>query len=447
MTDHTNPRARAIGALAELFFDRLIAGIGADAGFAEIEYDMIEAGHACMREALALSLEAFDALLLQTRPKTLKVHDVRSRTLATEIGDMTFSLRRYRDPSGLDVYPLADALDIPYGARVSAGAVAFLQEAAAHVSYAKAAHLLARHGSTVTAATVMKCMREAGTLCAEEDAAAAKALYVDGVVPDAECERASICMEADGTFFHVQGAAKEKTKRLEVKAMAAYEGKKACGRKVRRLGCVHHAIVGDSEKLWSEGVAVTGAKYDLSKIERVHLGADGERWCRDAERFLPKAQVTFHLDPFHVNHAVMACFSDAKMAWNVIEVINDGGKEQAVALLRACKEFGLANKRIDGVIAYLEGNIDAIAIDGPSLGTMESENQHLYGVRMDSFPCAWSPQGACDMARVISRRESGRAVPRMTRERSMSPGKRTARTRKELAFYERQGTSASEVVQ
>ena len=443
MTDDTNPRARAIGALCELFLDRFADG----ADFADIEYAVIEEGHACMREAFGLALEALDARLLQTRPKDLKVHDVRSRTLATEIGDLTFSLRRYRDPSGLDVYPLADALDIPYGVRVSAGAVAFLQQAAAHISYAKAARLLARHGSTVAPATAMKCMREAGALCAEEDAAAAKALYVDGVVPDAECERACLCMEADGTFFHVQGAAKESTKRLEVKAMAAYEGKVAHGRKVRRRGCVHHAIVGDSDELWSEGVAAAGTRYDLSKIERVHLGADGERWCRDAERFLPRAQVTFHLDPFHINHAVMACFSDPKMAWNVIEVINDGGKEQAVALLRVCKEFGLANKRVDAVIAYLEGNIDAIAIDGPSLGTMESENQHLYGVRMDSFPCAWSPQGACDMARVISRKESGRSVPRMTRERSMGSRRRDARARKELAFYERQGTSASEVVQ
>ena len=88
---------------------------------------------------------------------------------ATEIGDVSFSIRRYRDRFGCDVYLLADALDIPYGARVSPGAADFLVEAAAHVSYARAARLLARHGLRVRATTVMRCMRDAGSLCAEED--------------------------------------------------------------------------------------------------------------------------------------------------------------------------------------------------------------------------------------------------------------------------------------
>ena len=71
-----------------------------------------------------------------------------------------------------DACLLADALDIPYGARVSPGAAGFLVGAAAHVSYAKAARLLARHGSRVRAATVMRCMRDVGSLCAEEDRSA-----------------------------------------------------------------------------------------------------------------------------------------------------------------------------------------------------------------------------------------------------------------------------------
>ena len=99
---------------------------------------------------------------------------------------------------------LADALDIPYGARVSPGAAGFLVEAAAHVSYARAARLLARHGSRVRATTVMRCMREAGALCAEEDRSAAESLYGAGVVPEAELSAEEICMESDGTWFSLQ---------------------------------------------------------------------------------------------------------------------------------------------------------------------------------------------------------------------------------------------------
>lgn len=439
MADDTNPRARAIAALAEMFFEKARAATS----FSKLESEVTDLGHGCMTEALGLALEALDAHLLARKPSDLHVHDIRQRNLATEMGDVRFSIRRYRDRFGCDVYLLADALDIAYGVRVSPGAMEFLVEAAAHVSYAKAARLLARHGSSIRPQTVMECMRKAGRLCAEEDEAAATSLYRDGVVPEAEHVEEELCMEADGTYFRVQGAPDDAPKRLEVKAMVAYAGKEVRGGKVRRRTCAHHALVGTPSELWSEGVAsAVGRKYDLSKVRHVHLGGDGERWCRDAERYLPKAAITFHLDPWHVNHAVMSCFADAKMAWNVLEVMNDGDKGEAIALLRACLDAGLARERqARTVISYLEGNIDHIALEGPSLGTMESENQHLYGVRMDSFPCAWSVQGASDMARIISRRESGIPVPRYTRERSRGKHRRAKREEKELSLYERQAGS------
>ena len=66
---------------------------------------------------------------------------------------------------------------------------------------------------------------------------------------------------------------------------------------------------------------------------------------------------------------------------------------------------------------------------------------------MDCWPCAWSLRGASDMARLISRRASGRAVPRMTRERSEGGRRRERRERKELAFHERRGLGAGSVLQ
>lgn len=86
---------------------------------AQLESSAIDIGHGCMVEALGLALEALDARLLAQKTEGISVHDVRSRTLATEIGDVGFSLRRYRDRFGEDVYLLADALDIPYGCRSS----------------------------------------------------------------------------------------------------------------------------------------------------------------------------------------------------------------------------------------------------------------------------------------------------------------------------------------
>ena len=428
MEDSTNPRTQAIAALAELFFESACRS----ADLAQLESSAIDIGHGCMAEALDLALEALDARLLAQKTEGISVHDVRSRTLATEIGDVGFSLRRYRDRFGEDVYLLADALDIPYGCRISPGAQEFLVQSASLVSYAKAAKLLARHGSSVKATSVMRCPRDAGALCAADDEKAAREL----------------CMEEDGTYFRAQGLPDGAPKRFEVKAMCAYAGKEAESGKVKRRGTVHHALVGRASELWSEGVATVGKKYDLAKIERVHLGADGERWCRDAGRFLPNAEVTFHLDPFHINRAIIGCFADAKLAWSVIDALSDGDTAGAVCLLGACADLDIARKsRADAVVAYLEGNAEAIAVEGPSLGTMESENQHLYGARMDALPCAWSLTGASDMARIISRRESKTPVPKMSREASRGEKRRARRDRKELSFYSEQGLAASKVLE
>lgn len=439
MQDSTNPYVRAIAALSELFLETAYKS----KNFGQLESDVIDLGHKCIASALGLALEALDSYLLQNKPDGLSCHDIRRRSLATEVGDVSFSLRRYRDRYGRDVYLLADTLDFPYGIRVSPGAAEFLVEAAAQVSYAKAARLLARHGSSVKPTSVMKCMRQAGALCAEQDEREALLPYRDGVVPDAEEVSHELCVEADGTYFRAQGLPIGSPKRFEVKAMCAYKGKEVESGKTKRKGCVHHALVGRPETLWSEGMASMGKKYDLSKIERVHLGSDGEKWCRDVERYLPKAQVTYHLDPFHVNHAIMGCFDDKRLAWNVIDVVSCGDKHEAIALLSACLDYGLAKqKRTRAVISYLEGNIDAIAVEGPSLGTMESENQHLYGARMDSFPCAWSLRGASDMARIISRRASSTSIPRMTRKRSEGLKRAQRRQEKELSYYGHKGKRA-----
>ena len=436
MENDTSPYARAVGALTELFLEQACSA----SDFSELESLVIDCGHGCMAEAFGLALEALDAQLLADKPMSLQSHDIRRRTLATEIGDVVFSLRRYRDRYGRDVYLLAEALDIPYGARVSPGAAEFLVQSGAQVSYLMAARLMARHGSSVRPTTVMRCLREVGLLCAEEDEQAAISLYSHGVVPEAECVREEICLEADGTYFHAQGLAPGSPRRFEVKAMVAYEGKSIRSGKVRRTGCVHHALVGKPEQLWSEGIASTGNRYDLSKLKRVHLGADGEAWCQDAGRYLPSATVTVHLDPFHVNRAIMACFADTRLAWNVIDVVNDGGKQEAIALIKAACDLGLARqKQASAVVSYLEGNLDAVAVEGPSLGTMESENQHLYGARMDSFPCAWSLRGASDMARIISRRETGTPIPRKTRDRSVGERRRSLWEKKELSCYESKG--------
>ena len=306
--------------------------------------------------------------------------------------------------------PLADSLDLPWCSRVTPRARSFLVDAGADVSYQKAANLMARRGSRVSATTVMSSLRVAGALCAEEDAALAEDLFVNGVTPPGEVEFEQVLVEAGGTWVSLQGAAGGGPGRVEIKALVAYGSKEWAGKKTRRVGCVHHGCVAGPDSFWTQGIAAIGTRFDPSKVRVCHMGTDGEGWCERGTEFFPaKVKSTGHLDPFHVNRAVLSCFDadNRRGAWHVIDVLNDGDKEEACLLLEAMRDMGVAReKRSAEVVGYLRNNIDIIAIEGPSLGTMESENQHLYGSRMDSVPCAWSHPGASAMARVVSRKHS-----------------------------------------
>ena len=425
----------AAAALADLF-DEEISAMG-DAGIADIECRVLELGHKAMAAALGRALERYDLRLRASLPEGAGVHDRRRRTLATKMGDVTFEWTRVRAADGGIDVPLADAVGLPVGCRVSPAASEFLVEAACDVSYARAARLLAKAGgSSVSAMSVKNSLLRAGALAAEEDARAAESLYGDGVLPGGEGVAEELCLEADGTWFSVQRPGPGEPRRLEVKAVCAYAGKEERGGKVRRTGVARHACVAAPGEFAREAVAAVGGVYDLSKVRRVHVGSDGEPWCKGIGSFLPKTEPVGHLDPFHVNRAVSSCFSEPGAASAVLGMVWGGDKESAPAMLSACAGLGISRPgRTAEVVRYLENNMEIIAADGPSLGTMESENQHVYGVRMDSFPCAWSVRGASDMARLRCRSVSGREIPRMTRERSMSERRLAARRRRELAPY------------
>ena len=237
-----HPPLLARQALAELFFGALSAGPTTMESF---EDEALGVGHAVMAEAMAAALERYDAELCAALPAGTRVHDRRGRTRATKVGAVSFGWTRVHDRRGLTEVPLADALDLLCGCRVSPAASAFLVAAGAEVSCARAARLLCRAGgSRVSSTTVMLALRAAGGLCAEEGAALARSLYSDGVLPGGSQEAGELCLEADVAWFSVQKPAPGEPKRLEVKAICAYAVKEERGGRIRRVGVARHAMVG-----------------------------------------------------------------------------------------------------------------------------------------------------------------------------------------------------------
>ena len=351
----------AVAAFETAFLDMLRAEPG---GFGAFESEARSVALASCAEAMSRALEARARELAASRPKGLRVHSRRPRTLATMCGDVRFRRTVLVDGAGLTRYPLDEELDLPAGDRVSPSARSFLVTCGADVPFARTAELMAiAGGSSVSATTVMGSVRSAGEAIAGIERARARDLFRDGVAPGADSAAEEVLVEADGTWVRMRDGSM-----AEVKAVVAYAGKED-GRRVEpvRLGCVGEAP-GD---FWEQAVAQVGSRFDLAAVERVRLGTDGE------------AQ--------YVNGAASMPFAD--------------------------------------VAAYLRRHAAEIG-GGPSMGTMEAEQLHMYKVRMGSFPCAWSPAGADAMVRLRSWLGSGFALPPRTRESEQSPRRRERRERK-----------------
>lgn len=86
--------------------------------FEDFEGRSIRTVHELAASAMGEALEHYDKLICSELPKGYRVHDRRSRTMATEAGDITFFWRRVKGPHGYFI-PLADMLDVPWGCRVS----------------------------------------------------------------------------------------------------------------------------------------------------------------------------------------------------------------------------------------------------------------------------------------------------------------------------------------
>ena len=181
------------------------------------------------------------------RPKGLRSHGIRPRTLASEVGDVSFS-RRYRDECGCDVYPSPTRSTSRTGRDIQRRR--FLVEAAAR-------RLALREGGEAPRGNAPPSPADrdgvhATSALRREEGGRAVAPTRDGVVPRRRASKELCMWRPDGTYFSVQGAAADDTpKRLEVRRWSPMRAKEEGRRKVQGKRCAHRPRR-DAGALWSE---------------------------------------------------------------------------------------------------------------------------------------------------------------------------------------------------
>lgn len=376
-----------------------------------------------LADAMSEALEVFDERLFADRPEGWRVKDARSRSVLTEFGEVTFARRVYTDEFGDRRTYLDEIVSLRPRKRLSPGAFGALALFGSEIPYERAARMLFRHCvGDVSGMTTMGVLRETGDLLEVESEARRRELFDEGLLPSASRESEELRVEADGIWVALQRA---RGRGVEIKALCAYEDKNAG----KRVGVVHHALVGAPKRFWEEGVAHLAGHYSLTSLKRCYTGSDGAKWCGALADHLHGPQVVHKLDPWHVNRAIKTAFPEPQDAAPLFEMLDAGRIDELLEVLRLRLDTGFGEEtKTRQLIGYIRNNRASIEADAPSMGTMEGTQAHLYAARMKVWGGAWSREGASDMARIRSTLASGDVLPVPVREQAFRAKDRKRRS-------------------
>ena len=151
--------------------------------------------------------------------------------------------------------------------------------------------------------------------------------------------------------------------------------------------------------------------YDLSKVKKIYLNADGGSWITTGKRRI--AGITYVLDEFHLRKYLQKITKNFKSKQEEVEeelvkIIRKKTKKEFEEKIKELKEkisSDRGKRRIEEGAKYLLGNWNAAKIrlvrkEGVIRSSTESHVSHVLSERMSSRPMGWSNVGMAKMAEL-----------------------------------------------
>lgn len=173
-----------------------------------------------------------------------------------------------------------------------------------------------------------------------------------------------------------------------------------------------------NEELWDEVYQYIDSHYELSKVKKIYLNADGGSWIEAGRKRL--ANVIFVLDGFHLEKYIMRMTSHLRdnredTAKEIREAIRHKTKadfEELADRAEACLKDDRGLKRVREARRYIGSNWMAAKLrlrhqEGVVGSSTEGHVSHLLSERMSSRPMGWSICGANKMAQLRAYDKNG----------------------------------------
>ena len=167
----------------------------------------------------------------------------------------------------------------------------------------------------------------------------------------------------------------------------------------------------DNSAFWDEVYEYINTHYDLYKVKKIYLNADGGGWIKSGMKRI--AGITYVLDEFHLEKYLTKLTSHMKdrredAANELRTAIRSKTKkdfEEIVDCLEGCLENEIGIRRIAEAKEYILSNWTAAKLrlrhqDGVKGSSTEGHVSHVLSSRMSSRPMGWSIKGATKMAKL-----------------------------------------------
>lgn len=170
----------------------------------------------------------------------------------------------------------------------------------------------------------------------------------------------------------------------------------------------------DNGKFWDEIYRYIDNQYDLSKVKKIYLNADGGGWIETGKKQIHG--LNYVLDEFHLQKQMIRLTSHMKDSTDdarkeLYDAIRKRTKADFIEIVECLKDY-LPQERRESGIRRLEESRDYILSnwgaaklrllrrEGVKGSSTEGHVSHVLSSRMSSRPMGWSRKGAAKMAQL-----------------------------------------------
>ena len=362
-------------------------------------------------------LETYDEYLRQHKHARPGWQIVRrdTTTLLTSLGSISYQKTLFKNKeTGKSEYLLDRVMGIEKHARMTEDAEAELLKEAVQTSYQKGGISACISDEFVSKETVKNKIH--ALEFPKNTEVLKKKKVVDYLYIDADEDHISLQFhEKRGDLVKLENNRKDNC--AIAKLVYVYEGieKEAPESKRHKLINPYYfcrSCDGDeNQMLWDEIFAFMDNHYDLEKVKKIYLNADGGAWIKAGKSRI--AGITYVLDEFHLEKYL------TKLTSHMKDSIEDARKELIHAIkhekksdfkaiverLKGCLETETGIKRIEKSKEYILSNWTAARLrlmrkEGVIGCSAEGHVSHVLSSRMSSRPLGWSILGMGKMSEL-----------------------------------------------